>query len=76
MKKKDLIEQIKKLPPEAQQEAVDFVNFLSNKYLHQDESSSQTSVLDSPFRGMWKDRDDLKDSTQWVRKIRKNRFLE
>lgn len=76
MIKKDLIKQIEKLPPKAQQEAADFVDFLTKKYLQKDDSSSKKSILDSPFRGMWKDREDLKDSTQWVRNIRKSRFAE
>ncbi len=76
MVKKELIKQIEKLPPEAQQEAADFVDFLSKKYLQKDDSSSKKSILDSPFRGMWKNREDLKDSTQWVRNIRKSRFAE
>jgi len=76
MVKKELIKQLEKLPPEAQQEAADFVDFLSKKYLQKDNTSSQKSILDSPFRGMWKNREDLKDSTQWVRNIRKSRFAE
>jgi len=76
MVKKELIKQLEKLPPEAQQEAADFVDFLSKKYLQKDDASSQKSILDSPFRGMWKNREDLKDSTQWVRNIRKSRFAE
>jgi uncharacterized UBP type Zn finger protein len=76
MVKKELIKQIQQLPPEAQQEAKEFVDFLSKKYLQKNMSSTQKSILDSPFRGMWKDREDMKDSTQWVRNIRKSRFAK
>ena len=76
MVKKELIKQIEQLPPEAQREAADFVDFLSKKYLQKDNSSSKKSILNSPFRGMWKDREDMKDSTQWVRNIRKSRFAK
>jgi uncharacterized UBP type Zn finger protein len=76
MVKKELIKQIKQLPPEAQQEALEFVDFLSKKYLQKDESSAKKSILDSPFRGMWKNREDMKDSTKWVRNIRKSRFAK
>jgi len=76
MVKKELIKQIEKLPPEAQREAADFVDFLSQKYLQKDNSSSKKSILDSPFRGMWKNREDMKDSTKWVRNIRKSRFAK
>jgi uncharacterized UBP type Zn finger protein len=76
MVKKELIKQIQQLPPEAQQEAQEFVDFLSEKYLQNSMSSTQKSILDSPFRGMWKDREDMKNSTQWVRNIRKSRFAK
>lgn len=76
MTTKDLIKQIQQLPPKARQEAEDFVDFLSEKYLQKSTSSSKKSILDSPFRGMWKDREDMKDSTEWVRNIRKSRFVD
>jgi len=76
MVKKQLIKQIQQLPPEAQREAADFVDFLSKKYLQKIDSTSKESILDSPFRGMWKDREDMKDSTKWVRNIRKSRFAK
>jgi hypothetical protein len=30
-------------------------------------------VEDHPFFGMWKDREDMKDPTEWVRKLRSER---
>lgn len=77
MSEKELIKQFKKLPSEAQEEAVDFVEFLYRKYLQQSkeaDSSNKKSILESPFRGMWKDREDMQDSTKWVRELRKSRF--
>ncbi|MDZ7773192.1 MAG: DUF2281 domain-containing protein [Balneolaceae bacterium] len=76
MSEKELIEQLKKLPSEAQKEAADFVEFLSQKYLQgeKEPASSDTSILESSFRGMWKDREDMQDSTRWVRNIRKSRW--
>ncbi|MAO66661.1 MAG: DUF2281 domain-containing protein [Balneola sp.] len=79
MSEKELIKQLKKLPSEAQQEAADFVEFLSKKYLQQSEetdSSKKESILESSFRGMWKDREDMQDSTKWVRELRKSRFSD
>ncbi|MEX2364857.1 MAG: DUF2281 domain-containing protein, partial [Balneolaceae bacterium] len=69
MSEKELIKQLKKLPSEAQQEAADFVEFLSKKYLQQSDEtdpSKKKSILESSFRGMWKDREDMQDSTKWV----------
>lgn len=71
--------QLKKLPSEAQKEAADFVEFLSKKYLQQSEESDlskKRSILESSFRGMWKDREDMQDSTKWVRELRKSRFSD
>jgi len=77
MSEKELIKQIRKLPSEAQQEAVDFVEFLTKKYIRKPEetdSAKKKSILENSFRGIWKDRDDLQDSTKWVRELRKSRW--
>tara|TARA_R100001143_G_C3361009_1_gene135769 strand:- start:10636 stop:10875 length:240 start_codon:yes stop_codon:yes gene_type:complete len=77
MSEKELIKQIKKLPTEAQQEAADFVEFLSKKYLqesNENDSKGRKSILENSFRGIWKDREDLQDSTKWVRELRKSRW--
>jgi hypothetical protein len=77
MSEKELIKQIKKLPSEAQQEAADFVEFLTKKYIRKSEEADtpmKKSILENSFRGVWKDRDDLQDSTKWVRELRKSRW--
>lgn len=69
MSEKEIIKQLKKLPSEAQREAADFVEFLSEKYLQQPEetdSPKKKSILESSFRGMWKDRKEMQDSTKWI----------
>jgi len=79
MSEKELIKQFKELPSEAQQEAVDFVEFLYKKYIEQSDtpsSSKKKSILDSSFRGIWKDREDMQDSTKWVRNIQKNQWAD
>lgn len=79
MSEKELIKRIKKLPSEAQKEAADFVEFLSQKYIQQpldSSSSKKQSILESSFRGMWKDREDMQDSTKWVRELRKSRWAK
>ena len=79
MSEKELIKLIKKLPSEAQQEVADFVEYLSQKYIQQpvdSSSSKKKSILESSFRGIWKDREDMQDSTKWVRELRKSRWAE
>lgn len=34
----------------------------------------QSNLENEPFVGMWKDREDLKDSSQWVRQIRQQEW--
>ena len=79
MSEKELIKRIKKLPSEAQQEAANFVEYLSQKFIQQpvdSSSSKKKSILESSFRGIWKDREDMQDSTKWVRELRKSRWAE
>ncbi len=64
------------LPAEAKREVVDFVDFLHTRYqrplLRPD--TKKTSLRDEPFIGMWKDREDLRDSVAWVREIRQREW--
>ena len=79
MSEKELIKRIKKLPSEAQKEAADFVEYLSQKYIQQPVDSgspNKKSILESSFRGMWKDREKMQDSTKWVRELRKSRWAK
>lgn len=79
MSEKELIKQIRELPAEAQQEAADFVEFLTKKYIQRTEAtdtSNKKSILENSFRGIWKDREDLQDSTKWVRELRKSRWAK
>ena len=34
----------------------------------------QSNFQDEPFVGMWKDREDIEDSSQWVRQLRKQEW--
>jgi hypothetical protein len=33
-----------------------------------------SNLQDEPFVGMWKDREDMKDSNQWVRQVRQQEW--
>lgn len=75
MSKKSVLEKYDQLPPKAKKEASDFVQFLYNQYV----KSSSKKTTDKPiseygFVGMWKDRDDMADSTAWVREQRKKQW--
>jgi len=66
---------IEELPPEAKKEAQDFVDFLYQRYVNSmQEKSSPSSISDSSFFGIWKNRDDMKDSTKWIKKVRQSQW--
>ena len=60
------------LPPGAQYAVFEFIEFLRARY--QDErvirTSQETPLLEESFIGMWKDREDMQDSSAYVRKLR------
>ncbi len=75
MSESTVSKKINKLPPEAKQQARDFVDFLYERYVKSEtKESARESILESSFFGMWKDREDMKDSTAWVRKVRKSQW--
>ena len=76
MSEKELIKQIQELPSDAQQEAADFVEFLYERYVSRNRvgKKPRKPISESSFRGIWKDREEMKDSTEWVRNIRKSRW--
>lgn len=46
----------------------DFVEYLYNRYVKPgSKQPSDKPISESPFVGMWKDRKDMADSTEWVR---------
>lgn len=72
-----VIDKFEELPPEAQKQATDFVAFLYERYVKSvTRQISEKPISESPFVGMWADRDDMADSTEWVRKQRKELWEE
>lgn len=62
---------VQNLPPEAQKQVSDFVAFLKARYGEVSRKKSKRGKLeDEPFIGMWKGREDRRDSVRWVRALR------
>lgn len=72
----DLLKNFTDLPPEAQQEALHFIEFLRFRYLPKKttESSETGNLEDEPFIGVWKGREDMQDSSEWVRDLRRQEW--
>lgn len=64
------------LPPEGQREVIDFVSFLRKRYgAAQKKRRSKALPLEAErFVGMWSDREDLRDSSTWVRDLRRREW--
>lgn len=64
------------LPPEAQKQVLDFVAFLKTRYpiVQSTQKTKPTKLAEEPFIGMWKDRDDMRDSTAWVQSLRQREW--
>lgn len=67
-----LLQDVASLPPVAQREAIDFIDFLKWRYGEMPEKSRDNlpDLENEPFIGMWRNRTDMTDSTAWVRKLR------
>lgn len=72
MENRSIVSDITSLPPEAQQQVLDFIAFLKTRYrtVSRPIQAKRTNLADEPFIGMWRDRADMQDSTAWVRHLR------
>jgi hypothetical protein len=66
----NIAHEIASLPPEAQKQVMAFVALLKTRYPVASLVTKQSKLIDEPFIGMWKDREDLQDSIAWVKGIR------
>lgn len=62
-------QELASLPPEAQKEILDFLAFLKSRYPSAPApgKAKRTKLANEPFVGMWQDREDMRNSTAWVR---------
>lgn len=70
-----------KLPTDAKQIVDELITFLAVRYQSVQVKSrkrlpAKKRVLsEEPFIGMWKDREDMTDSTRWLRSMRENEWV-
>ena len=71
----DIVREINSLPLEAQRQIEDFVAFLRERYKETAADTVPASDLESePFVGMWRDREDMRDSSAWVHNVRETQW--
>lgn len=76
MEQDKMVNAIINLPPEAQRQVADFIDFLQIRYSTErtEHKSARIRFADEPFIGMWKNKIDLEDSNNRVRKLRKSEW--
>jgi hypothetical protein len=76
MENSRIIQDIASLPPEAQEQVIDFIAFLKTRYPTPPPSAKakRGKLVEEPFIGMWRDRDDMLDSSAWVRQLRQREW--
>ncbi|MBG1263031.1 DUF2281 domain-containing protein [Nostoc sp. BAE] len=74
MTQQELFNEFLSLPAEAQHQVIDFIAFLRQRYAVVEPASQLPNIdlINDSFIGMWSDRQDLTDSTTWVRGVREN----
>lgn len=76
METTSIAREIASLPPEAQKQVMDFMAFLKTRYspAAPTKKARRTKLTDEPFIGMWRTRQDMQDSTAWVRSLRQREW--
>ncbi|OEU81406.1 MAG: hypothetical protein BA872_05320 [Desulfobacterales bacterium C00003060] len=76
MRTTKIAEEIESLPVEAQKEVIDFVAFLKTRYpvVRTIRKHRQTKLSDEPFIGMWRGREDMRNSVAWVKSLRQREW--
>jgi hypothetical protein len=78
MSHRELITALKSLPREAREQVADLIAFLRKQHdlANQPTKANGPGTSRHAFIGMWHDRDDLEDSSAWVRKTRRREWSD
>ena len=74
MTQQQLLQSFSSLPETAQRQVVEFISSLKQKASPATDGAEAINFSANPFVGMWKDREDLADSTAWVRNVRRKEW--
>jgi hypothetical protein len=67
----EILREITSLPLEGQRQVIDFIAFVRQRYgQSQLREHNASDWCTESFIGIWQDRSDLKDSSEWVRRTR------
>ena len=76
MSKEDFLREFNLLPPEGQRLVSDFIASLQSRYKKSkpEKKLKRTDITKEKFIGMWRDREDMKDSSAWIRNLREREW--
>ncbi len=75
MTDEEIVREINSLPLEAQRQIEDFIFFLRERYKGaQPKAAPVSDLATEAFVGMWRDREDMRDSSAWVRHVRETHW--
>lgn len=76
MEPQNINNDIATLPPEAQRQVIDFIEFLKIRYkrTRPAKKATRNKIANDPFIGVWEDRQDMSDSSKWVRSTRETEW--
>jgi len=74
----DILRELASLPPEGQRQVMTFIAFLHRHYanLESAEDPERRDFIEDGFVGMWRDHEDMRDSSTWVRNSRVREWLK
>lgn len=78
MTHEDILRELEALPPEGQRQVADFIASLRKLYSRSQLAGKHDSsdLTRDGFVGMWRDREDMQDSSAWVRKLREREWVK
>ena len=76
MTPEEILREIGFLPPEAQREVEDFVASLHERHRRLAVQPATSDLRAEAFVGAWRDRDEMQDSTAWVRNVRESEWVK
>ncbi len=74
MTNEEILREIKSLPLEAQRQLEDFISVLRERYKDAPNIVPPSELEGEAFVGMWRDREDMSDSSAWVRHVRETHW--
>jgi hypothetical protein len=77
MTHEEMLRELASLPPEGQRQVAEFIVALRDRYAYAQplETPESSDLAQEDFVGIWRDREDMDDSSAWVRKAREHEWV-